>query len=205
FHADDPRKIALLHLQAPAPRPSGRAPVSPAVDAVVLRCLEKHADKRFASVNELVAALRAATGEAPSADDERTLQALGVYVELHALEEHMDDALFEDIANVLDTVEHGLTNGDYAFPLRTSNALLAVRVLEASADPAREREAAFDTVSALRGILAERADPHPHLELRFSLKLGEVRCNATAAGTEIVGGPLLDVSGWSDAERVPAA
>ncbi|MEY4578331.1 MAG: hypothetical protein RL701_3034, partial [Pseudomonadota bacterium] len=39
FHADDPRKIALLHLQAPAPRPSGRAPVSPAVDAVVLRCL----------------------------------------------------------------------------------------------------------------------------------------------------------------------
>ena len=49
----------------PPPRPSARAPVSPAVDAVVLRCLEKEAYRRFPSVAALLAALREAVAPAP--------------------------------------------------------------------------------------------------------------------------------------------
>ena len=44
FHSKDRLELERLHLEAPPPRASATAPVSLAVDAVVLRCLEKEAD-----------------------------------------------------------------------------------------------------------------------------------------------------------------
>ncbi|WP_438013555.1 serine/threonine-protein kinase [Sorangium sp. So ce315] len=55
-----------MHLRAPPPLPSERAPVSAAFDAVVRRCLAKEPADRYASVPELLAALRGAVG-APGA------------------------------------------------------------------------------------------------------------------------------------------
>ncbi|WP_420895040.1 protein kinase domain-containing protein, partial [Sorangium cellulosum] len=49
-----------MHLRAPPPSPSERAPVSAAFDAVVRRCLAKDPADRYASVPELLAALRRA-------------------------------------------------------------------------------------------------------------------------------------------------
>ncbi|WP_437629508.1 serine/threonine-protein kinase [Sorangium sp. So ce854] len=51
-----------MHLRAPPPLPSERAPVSAAFDAVVRRCLAKEPTDRYASVPELLAALRGAVG-----------------------------------------------------------------------------------------------------------------------------------------------
>jgi serine/threonine protein kinase len=204
FHAEDPRQIALLHLQAPRPRPSSRAPVSPAVDAVVLRCLEKQAVRRFGSADELLASFREAVGTIPSTSNEQDVQALGIYVELATPPDlELDDAMIEDISNVLDSVEQSLANRSFAFPLRTSTALLAVRVPGVEVDPERERNEVTATITELRAILAERQEPHPDVQIMISMRVNAVRRRAAAAGGEIVGGPLLEVGSWTANHRVP--
>ncbi|WP_437729735.1 serine/threonine-protein kinase [Sorangium sp. So ce1335] len=55
-----------MHLRAPPPCPSERAPVSAAFDAVVRRCLAKEPADRYATIAELLAALRSAV-DAPGA------------------------------------------------------------------------------------------------------------------------------------------
>ena len=47
FRAETMTDIERQHLEAPPPRPSQVAPVPPALDAVVLRCMEKTAERRF--------------------------------------------------------------------------------------------------------------------------------------------------------------
>ena len=47
FRAETMTEIERQHLEAPPPRPSQARAVPPALDAVVLRCMEKTADRRF--------------------------------------------------------------------------------------------------------------------------------------------------------------
>jgi serine/threonine protein kinase len=69
FEADDAWQLSWLHLQAPAPQPSMLAPRVPhALDAVILRCLEKKADARFQSADDLLAALRVAVSQAKNSE-----------------------------------------------------------------------------------------------------------------------------------------
>jgi serine/threonine protein kinase len=204
FQAEDPRQIALMHLQAPAPRPSDRAPVSPAVDAVVLRCLEKNAQRRYASANELLAALRAAIDESVARADEHDVRALGIYLELTTLPDaELDDAMIEDMGLVLDIVEQVLTTREYSFPLRTSNALLAVRMPAAESESEKERLEVTATISELRALVAERPNPHPDVQIAISMRANAVRCRTSTAGNEIVGGPLLEVGSWTQNRRAP--
>ena len=58
FPGASSEEIERSHLNAPAPPPSRVAPISPAMDAIVLRCLEKKPGKRFASAAEFGHALR---------------------------------------------------------------------------------------------------------------------------------------------------
>jgi serine/threonine protein kinase len=203
FHAEDPRAIALLHLQAPPPRPSARAAVSPAVDAIVLRCLEKQAERRYASCTELLASLRATIGERPSAAEELEARAIGIYVELSTPEDaELDDAMIEDISIVLDSAEQCLTSRSFAFPLRTMTALLGVRLPEGGVDPEQERGELSATISEMRELLADRPDAHPDVHITFSLRIDSVRYRAAGAGPELVGGALLDVGSWSADHRI---
>ncbi|MEY4513951.1 MAG: hypothetical protein RLZZ450_6073 [Pseudomonadota bacterium] len=197
FHADDPRQVALLHLQAPAPRPSALAQVPPALDAVVLKCLEKRAEKRYSTATELLAALRAAIAFAqPSGDEERRL-AVGVHLELSTGDdEDPSDQTFEDLSGVLDMAERTLAGAGFVFPLQTSTALLAVR-LAADDDEAGERVALEALVSALAGALAARDGLQASVQVSLSFKVG----SAALRDKAIVGGPLLDLSTWTDASR----
>jgi serine/threonine protein kinase len=198
YQAEDSRQIAVMHLHTPAPRPSSRSPVSPAVDAVVLRCLEKQVQRRFASANEVLDSLRAAVGEPPKPADEHEQRAQGIYLELATPSDlELDDAMMEDMSNVLDSFEEFLTARGYAFPLRTSNALLAVRVPANGVDPDSERADTTACISELRTIIADRLDPHPDLQIAIASKVNVVRCRTTASGVEIIGGPLLEVSEWT--------
>lgn len=203
FDADDPRQIALLHLQAPPPRPSSRAPLSAAIDAVVLRCLEKRPERRFASARELLSALHAAIGDDTRASHERDVPALGVLLSLHSPEDaEIDDPMVEDMSNVLDHVEQCLSDHHFVFPLRAATTLLAVRLTDPSSAIAEERQAMQARLEQLQAALAERESPHPALRVSFSLRSDSVRCRDGAAQPEIIGGALLELDTWEDSHRI---
>jgi len=66
--------IAFLraHIKETAPKPSSVAPeakISGAVDALVLRALDKDPDKRFKDANAMIAAIDAAAGHKPLESD----------------------------------------------------------------------------------------------------------------------------------------
>ncbi|HEY6878502.1 MAG TPA: serine/threonine-protein kinase [Polyangiales bacterium] len=197
FHAEDPRQVALQHLQAPAPRPSALAPVPPALDAVVLKCLEKKADKRFASAEALREALHAAIGEVGATAHELSRAAVGIYLEVKL--DSDDDEAFEDASNVVDGAERELSDAGFTFPLRTATALLGVRLMVHPRDA--ERAAVETTLDHLRATLAARPGPHPALQIASSYAIGDVLVRGDGATPEIVGGPLLDIGSFADPSR----
>ncbi len=59
FHADTPLALALKHVRETPPRPRDLEPMLPAsLDKLILRCMEKNPDDRYASFDELDAALQ---------------------------------------------------------------------------------------------------------------------------------------------------
>src|SRR5437762_119396 len=67
FVSGDPVEMERLHVESPPPRPSAMAPVSPDIDAIVLRCMEKDAARRFPDITAFVDALRTAVKGARAA------------------------------------------------------------------------------------------------------------------------------------------
>jgi len=70
FPGDTPLAVIMGHLQKPVPRPRSLNPsLSPEIEALVLRCLEKNPARRYARAGELLSALSAASGrdEEPAA------------------------------------------------------------------------------------------------------------------------------------------
>ncbi|WP_437732855.1 TonB family protein [Sorangium sp. So ce1335] len=66
FDKKVPTATLMAHVSEPPPPLAGRAPgapVSPAMEALVMRCLEKSPDRRFQSMKECLLALKAAAGE----------------------------------------------------------------------------------------------------------------------------------------------
>ena len=67
-------EIVQAHLHQVPPPPSQFAPVPPALEALVLRCLAKKPEERFQTMDEVVSALEVATAEVPRADITRVVQ-----------------------------------------------------------------------------------------------------------------------------------
>jgi serine/threonine-protein kinase len=204
FHAEHPRQIALLHLQAPAPRPSAVAPIPPALDEVVLRCLEKKPERRYQSM----AALRTAFGEAVGQATEpraETSWAVAFYLEASVQSDDdggLDDAVLDDLLDVLELAQQTLLAHDFVFPLYTSNALLAVRPLPGGSDHDRALVEARALAAELTDQLARRGRAHVDVHPQLSMTLGEVVVRTSDAGVEITGGPLFDLDTWTALCRV---
>ncbi len=197
FEGADPRHVALLHLHSPAPRPSALAPVSANLDAVVLRCLEKRPDQRFSTVAELASALRDAIDGAGNDTGVLVSSAVGVYVVVTAVDDgELDDEMLDDMSNVLDTVEQALAARGFAFPLRTSDALLGARLVS-DEDGENELHNTRHFVTELDDALAERPDCHPALEVTIKSTVTQCQFRRSAGGLEVVGGSILDVDTWA--------
>jgi eukaryotic-like serine/threonine-protein kinase len=182
FLGTTPQELERLHLVAAPPRPSRTAPVSPAMDAVVLRCLEKAPAARYQSIDELLAALRVAVaGEPREIDDERTCQAVAVRVEV-AEDGALDE---EEQADVMDDAEQALHAAGYQLPLQTANLLLAV--LPVSGDPRRAARQALE----LAGGLAR------DLSLTVALHAGAISVRGPEHAPRITGGDLLRATDWA--------
>lgn len=207
FEARDPGELARQHLEEPAPRPSQRAPLAPALDAVVLRCLEKQPEARFDSASSFLSALRQAIGAVSGAEEPPpSLPAMGVglYLELFTrpVDDDVDDAWGDDIGHVLDLAEERLRGGGFLLPAVTGNDILGVKVL--SADPAqrgRDCQAALDFAATLQEEISLRPtrDDRVHVNLCMHVDALIVR---RALEPEIVGGELVRTSAWAPEARV---
>jgi hypothetical protein len=148
-----------MHLETPPPPPSRLALVSPAIDAVVLRCLEKEPEARFPSVAAFMDAFKAAVfgGEVPV----RPRTGIGVLVSAVA-----DGAVDEDtVADGVVALEEGETRlraAGYQIAFQTSREALGVIVAPArrsrGADgaPGGRSSSASGCTAMLRGASSPR-------------------------------------------------
>jgi serine/threonine protein kinase len=195
FVADSLPELDRLHLEGAPARPSSLAPLPGSLDAVVLRCMEKDAGRRFDSVAAFLRAFADAVSAQATSDNvaQRTLGAPVIYVEACAenpAEE--DDHLFEDICTVTELAEQSLLAAGFELPLCTKSSLLGF--LAGRPAPAGERAPnayAQAVAEDLARRLTERPGAHPGLWV-----------NVTLHAHRATPGEALSIGAWAPKERV---
>lgn len=199
FTAREAGLVEQQHLSVAPPRPSLAAPVSPALDAVVLRAMAKQPDQRFPSALSLWQALREAAG-AGEARPERAYPAVAVHVEA-SLCAHgtVDEQLLEDLGDMLDEVADALRRAGLVIALETRSAVLGVALAAdgALAGPCRQVLAVAREIAAM---LEKHAAADAALGFSACVHAGPVlaRCARARADVDadIVGGDLVDLQSW---------
>ncbi len=190
FPSQDPEEVERMHLQAPPPRPSALAPVPPALDAVVIRCLQKAPQQRYPSAAAVAQAARAALPGRAAAPLRRTA-AVAIHVALRPVATDDEEALLA-VADAAEAAEAALRGAGFSLPLATTSAVLGVLPLPAQAEAARAaRTGAQELASGLPARLAR-----PGLRISVCLHAGEADVRDTSGGTEVAGGPVCQTSQW---------
>ena len=199
FHSRDRMELERLHLEAPPPRPSASAPVTPAVDAVVLRCLEKEPERRYPSAPAFLGALREAVETPdPVPSSGRTCEALALHAEVVVSDSNQDEELVHTaLAEVLDCLEQALRAHGFLLALQAGTALLGIRLLEPtqSSPLAEQPRHLYEALRELRrdvNSLASEVDARVYL----CLHVGPVDVRGQAPEFEVLGGPVTELGAW---------
>jgi serine/threonine-protein kinase len=198
FDAESPLDIQRLHVEAPPPAPSEFASTAAAVDAVVLRCLQKERDDRFSSVEAFLEALRRAVDESPASDsDSKTLPAIGIYLEVRTSAEHATDPeVLENMDALLDTTEEYLDENGFVPVHETSNALLMVKVIRDR--PAPTIEDRKESVGQARALFQKlRDEVGINRKVTVNLCVHVDQAATRAADFEPTGGPIMWLPAWA--------
>ena len=210
FRGEQMTDIERLHLEAPAPRASQSAPVTPGIDAVVLRAMEKQPMRRFPSAKAFIAALRDAV-VAPHGVVSAPLvavRAMAIFVELRVAEtaDAESDELLDDVSSVLDGAEQVLRDDGWQLPLQTGNALLGAKLLPLTEEDASVARAQGRSVAhQLAERLSARADAHADVHVNICLHVGvaEVKdSDDVPGGREVIGGGVTSIASWAPQENV---
>ncbi|WP_395838474.1 serine/threonine-protein kinase [Archangium violaceum] len=196
FQSEDRMEVERMHLETPPPRPSTEAPVPPAVDAVVLRCLEKEADRRYPDVASFRAALREAVSPASAERVTamgRSVRAFALHAEVVLEEGTEDDAAYVTVSEVLDGLEQDLRAAGFVLAVQTGMALLGVRPLD---EPPRvDAHGLMETARELHQRACARA-AGTRVSVHACVHVGQVDARRGPEGIEVTGGPLADIAGW---------
>lgn len=195
--------LAQQHLEEPVPRPSHRVPLSPALDAIVLRAMEKDPGRRFPSVAEFLSELRAAVGPTRVSRDptpEATAMGVAIYLEIHMGMDvdEVDRRLSNDIAYLLDVGEESLDRGGFLLASVTGSEILGVRTFPES-DPEglqRVRGEAMDLAILLHARVSGRPGADPRVQATVSVHIAPVQIRLSAR-PEVLGGPLVQTAAWA--------
>ncbi|MEO7329859.1 MAG: serine/threonine-protein kinase [Minicystis sp.] len=205
FDARSPLDLARQHMEEPAPRPSQRTPLPAALDAVVLRCLEKLPERRFDSVTALAKALRAAVvrvGEPPAEPRDKPAMGLGIHVEirLRTDSDELDDQLSDDLGFVLDRVEETLKSNGFVLATITGTVIFGVRPLPSTpAEMLSSRKDALALAKRLHEELRARPDADARVQVNICLHVADIVLKR-GRETEIAGGALLRTERWAPRE-----
>ena len=194
FEGCDALALTRMHLHAAAPLPSRFAPVQPALDAVVRKCMEKDPARRYPDVGAFIAGLRDAVG---AQRRETVARALGIYVEGRVDDDQeMDDAIIDDFMAVLDTAEQIFARHGFSVPLSTSNSVLgALAVPDGQLEDYRQR--VMDVAAELDQEIALRQDADDRVSVNLCLHVDQAVVRSRADHDEVVGGPIIDIGAWA--------
>ena len=205
FEALDVAELKRQHLEVPAPRPSLRGQGSAALDAVVLRALEKRPEHRFEGASALLNALKLAAGRAPvPGRRDFAVQAAGIHLDLrvHCRDEDVDDDLVADLGRVLDLAEEQLRKGGFTIASATGNQILAVLPFSDHADaPRAARLGAIALAGAIHRAILARPAPDPRIHPNLCVHVDEAVVRAGESHT-IIGGAIAHVADWAPREDV---
>jgi serine/threonine-protein kinase len=169
------------------------------VDAVVLRCLEKDAERRYASAPAFLTALREAVeAPGPAGAIGRTCQALALHAEVVVAEDSQDEELVHTaLAEVLDCLEQGLRAQGFVLALQAGTAMLGIRLLEAVHSPPLGEEPQH-LYRALRELRRDVDSLAAEVEARvyLCLHVGPVDVRGQASDFEVLGGPVTELGAW---------
>lgn len=201
FSTDSMVATMYLHLHAPPPRPSHVCDVSPQLDDVVSKSMDKSPSMRFATVGEQVNAFRAAlrkTREHPVVlpTVAPPVPALGLYVHVHAdykNDDAFDDELLDDMESIIPQVDAFLGARGYLLAHDNGNSALYVQpVSSTSIGALAHRHTWLTTAAALHREIADRDDRDDRVQVSIYLHIDDAQVD----GEDVRGGALLDLDQW---------
>ncbi|WP_053333319.1 serine/threonine-protein kinase [Haliangium ochraceum] len=197
-------EIINLHLDRDPPLPSSQGVVPATLDSVIMRAMRKKSDERYSTPSELLEALRdALEGGAEFAPNTqhalRRTRALGILVEAateDGLLANPDDALLDDLEDLLMQAETRLEGIGFRIARERNNSLLFTRLLSDDElfSPAA-RVTAVQAGQTLFQDLVRRPGRDPRVHVRVCLHEAEL----ILSDDELRGGPLLQVEAWAPA------
>lgn len=214
FDSDDPVELEQLHLQAAPPPASETAPVSPGVEAVIARALEKQPEARYPGVLEFVADLRRAltrgedtTSSLGSRDerDSRSTPGLGVLIEVRPATRSVghEDQVLDQTDDVLERADDLAAAMGLTIALTTSISLIAVTPLPGDADGhVAERTRLVRRISSWhREQLAAIRDGL--ITLHVAIHVADMTVERHASGARPIAGALLELGQWPPCGQKP--
>jgi tRNA A-37 threonylcarbamoyl transferase component Bud32 len=184
FEADEPGELEWMHLEAPPPVASARAPVPPAIDRVIEHAMAKRPGDRIATASRFLSELRAAVA-APHREGARGGDAVAIFVEAALApdaEVEPDDELIDAVAGALDRAAQQLAAAGYIRIVETGFSLLWARVHGQGG----ACEAISEAAALSRELARVASCDEPKVQLRI-----EVRADrAVLRGDSIIGGPV---------------
>lgn len=201
FRASTALQVEEMHLHAPPPLPSQAAGLPQSVDTVVERCMRKEPEKRYATVEELLAALRGLVTPRARGRVERA-QGVSIYfaAKLSTDVEDFADELLDQLDATMERVRERLREAELALVIDGATSLLAVRVLASVPEEARrEREQCLDLAQAVRASVEGGARSPALRGFSIVVHAAPLLVRRTPQRTEFLGGELLSIADWADA------
>jgi serine/threonine protein kinase len=199
FVASEPSEVEQMHLKAPPPKPSDFARVSPEVDAIVLRAMQKKPQDRFPSVIAFLDALKSAVAAGSQAAAPLS-RAVGILIDIRTSEGgESSDTAMADVLTCLDIVEPALIENGYSMVLQTGSALLGVKALPPN-DPALDlllRTEAITLALRLHQDVLARQDADPGVHVNVSVHATTATVKASGNTVEVEGGPIVEIGKWA--------
>ncbi len=203
FQANSVAEVVDMHLNVSPPAASSLAPVSPAVDQVIQRCMAKEMNDRYSSV----AAVRAALESAAEAQKDLPIMsakernAIGVHVDFDFAvdEDNVEDEDFDRLDALLEFAHDACSGAGLRVALETGNGFLAVGLLpEGPETNTRVRTAA---VSFARKVLEKfQRGTSDAITLSIVMHAAPIKAELCGGVTSFVGGDLLSVASWSPSD-----
>lgn len=203
FVGADPNEVEQMHLKAPPPKPSDFARVSPEVDAIVVKAMQKKPQDRFPTAIAFLDALKNAVSSSVQAAPQA--RAVGILVDIRTADNgEASDTAMADVLACLDIVEPGLIEAGYAMVLQTGSALLGVKALPPG-DAALDilmRADAISLAERLHQELLARPDPDPLVHVNVSVHATNATVKKSGNQFEVEGGPIVEIGNWAPSDRV---